>query len=486
MRSWFGFSVFFLAACGGGDGAGLPTAPPGTVPVASVTLSPNALDLPPGQNGAVTATLRAQNGAILTGRIVAWTSNAPSVATVSNGVVTGVSVGSATITATSEGKSADAPVTVTSTLATYVSVAAGGAHTCALTAAGAAYCWGRGESGQLGVPVSTTCAIDSANFPCRLTPGAVRTALVFTQLTAGGAHTCGLTSDGTAYCWGSNLVGQLGDNSNTDRNAPVAVLTALKFVSIDAGAQHTCALTSDGTAYCWGRNDRGQLGDATSFNRLVPVAVSGGLKFERIAAGGFNIGHTCALTNNGAAYCWGDNERGQLGIGTVDVLVSHPTPQLVAGGLTFTRLSAGLGRHNCALTAAGIAYCWGENSYGALGDGSSVDRATPIPVSGGLAFAQVSAGGFVGHSCGFDANGAAYCWGDNEVGALGNGTTNDKFTPFPVAGAFTLKSMDSGFRHTCAITTNGILYCWGSNGAGQLGVSSTVAQSVPSRVVGQP
>jgi alpha-tubulin suppressor-like RCC1 family protein len=217
----------------------------------------------------------------------------------------------------------------------------------------------------------------------------------------------------------------------------------------------------------------------------VPVAVTGSLSLRMIAAGGFDVGQTCALTNAGDAYCWGNNERGQLGLGTSDV-AAHAAPAPVSGGLTFTVLTAGLGRHTCALTATGAAYCWGENSFGALGDGSSTDRPVPTPVSGEVDFAQVMAGGFIGHTCGLTGSGAAHCWGDNEVGQVGDGSTTDRLEPVAVAGGHAFTRLDAGFRHTCGRASTGTVYCWGSNGAGQLGNDSNSPSAVPAKVVGQP
>lgn len=375
-----------------------------------------------------------------------------------------------------------APVTVV----TFASVFAGGAHTCALATSGAAYCWGRGESGQLGVPSpASTCMTDAGLFPCSMVPVPAGGGLTFAQLAAGGAHTCGLTGGGVAYCWGNNASGQLGDNSTTNRNAPVPVATGLTFASIDAGAAHTCALTSAGAAYCWGSNDRGQLGDGTTTSSSVPIAVSGGLALQRIAAGGFDIGHTCGLDETGDAYCWGDNERGQLGTGSPD-LNPHPVPEPVSGGLAFAALTAGLGRHSCALTAVGAAWCWGENTFGALGNRSRKDSAVPVAVSGRRTFIQLVAGGFIGHTCGLVASGAGYCWGENGVGQVGDGTTVDRSAPSAVRGGLTFTSVDAGFRHSCARASSGTVYCWGSNGAGQLGNNSNSHSSVPVKVFGQP
>ncbi len=379
------------------------------------------------------------------------------------------------------------PTTAPITGVSFEAIFAGGAHTCALTSVpGAAYCWGRGESGQLGVPAPpSTCVTDGGFSSCSMVPVPVGGGLAFEKLAGGGAHTCALTSDGTAYCWGNNTHGQLGDNSSTSQNAPVQVAGGLKFVSIDAGAVHTCAVTSAGEAYCWGRNDRGQLGDGTTTPRAVPVAVTGSLTFQRVAAGGFSVGHTCGLTDLGAAYCWGDNDRGQLGFGTSD-LNPHTSPGPVSGGLVFKGLTVGLDRHNCGLTDVGTAYCWGENAFGALGNGSTMRSAVPVAVTGSFSFHQVIAGGFIGHSCGVIDGGAAYCWGENEMGQVGDGTTIDRLAPTAVGGDLTFLSLDAGFRHTCGRTTTGTVYCWGSNGAGQLGNNSNDLSIVPAKVFGQP
>lgn len=367
----------------------------------------------------------------------------------------------------------------------FASVAAGGAHTCALDPGGAAYCWGRGESGQLGVPSPpSTCLTDAGLAPCSMVPVPVGGGLTFIQLAGGGAHTCALTAGGTAWCWGSNTRGQIGDNTTLSRDAPVPVATALTFVAIDAGAEHTCALTSVGAVYCWGGNRNGELGDGTTIDQLAPVPVGGNLTFQAVTAGGFLNGHTCGLEAGGAAWCWGNNVSGQLGIGASD-MSPHPVPALVAGGLTFTALTAGLGSHTCGLTGAGVAWCWGLGNQGALGIRPKRSSAVPVAVSGKLTFTELVAGGFFGHTCGL-VGGAGYCWGDNDRGQVGDGTTADRTVPTAVAGGLSFLDMDAGYAHSCGRVTTGTLYCWGASGAGQLGSNSNSDSTVPARVFGQP
>jgi len=262
----------------------------------------------------------------------------------------------------------------------FEAVFAGGAHTCALTSIpGAAYCWGRGESGQLGVPPpATTCLTDGGPYSCSMVPVPVGGGLTFETLAGGGAHTCALTVDGAAYCWGNNAYGQLGDGSTTNRNVPVQVAGGLTFASIDAGASHTCALTSVGNAYCWGRNNRGQLGNGTTNGSTVPVAVTGSMTFQFVAAGGFSIGHTCALTAAGAGFCWGENEKGQVGDGTTR---DRSIPRRIAGGLTFLSIDAGF-RHSCGRANTGTVYCWGSSGAGQLGNDTNSMSTVPAKVFG--------------------------------------------------------------------------------------------------------
>src|SRR5439155_189354 len=193
----------------------------------------------------------------------------------------------------------------------------------------------------------------------------------------------------------------------------------LVFARVSAGRSHACGVTSAGAAYCWGGNGYGQLGNGTTnvYGEGSPVLVLGGLSFATLSAGDV---HTCGLTTGGAAYCWGDNSAGQLGTGTT---MSSSSPVLVSGGLTFATVSTG-NLHTCGVTSAGAgrqAYCWGSNIDGQLGDGTTTQRTSPVVVVGVLSFAAVNGVSF--HTCSVTSAGAAYCWGDNSYGQLGDGTT---------------------------------------------------------------
>ncbi|PYP53402.1 MAG: cell wall anchor protein, partial [Gemmatimonadetes bacterium] len=220
------------------------------------------------------------------------------------------------------------------------------------------------------------------------------------------------------------------------------------------------------------------------------------LAFTTLGAGNF---HACGLTSSGAAYCWGDNSTGQLGIGVnaaPDTCATghgpcSRTPVAVAGGLTFTTLNVGT-QHTCARATDGSWYCWGLNNYGQLGTGATGPEtcaaapcsSTPVAVSVGINLTAVVAGRR--HSCGVTSAGAAYCWGENVSGQLGDGTTTNSLTPVAVAGGLTFATLSPFISHTCGLTTGGVGYCWGSNSHGELGDRTTTSSSVPVRVADQP
>src|SRR5437870_4737781 len=275
----------------------------------------------------------------------------------------------------------------------------------------------------LGTNTVTARQIGASGSPLTFTA----TATSGVTVDAGGFHSCAVRA-GQAFCWGNNGSGELGDGTTTGRPVPTPVGGGLSFAALSAGGSYTCGLTASGVAYCWGFNAFGDLGDGTTTDRLVPTPVAGGLSFAALSAG---FAHTCGVTTSGAAYCWGFNGSGGLGDGTTTQRLV-PTP--VAGGLTFAALSGATGgNYTCGVTTAGAAYCWGFNGSGNLGDGTTTQRLVPTPVAGGLPFAAVSAG--TNHTCGATTSGAAYCWGDNTVGELGDGTRTGRLVPTAVVFA---------------------------------------------------
>jgi alpha-tubulin suppressor-like RCC1 family protein len=456
-------------------------------PAATLKVAPGVTDLLLGDTLPLSATARDAADRLILRRPV-WTSDNPAVATVdATGVVKGVAVGSAVVVAALDGMSDTARITVTAALS-FTAIATGGAHTCALTALGTAYCWGRNHLGQAGD--GTT--ID------RLTPVRVSGTVRVTAVSPGGVHTCGVTADQSAYCWGPNWLGLLGTGSDigpeicgTDipcSRRPVAVVGGLRWRGLQGGLKHTCGLTTDGIAYCWGYDGHvGALGDGSTSGtwRTSPAPVAGGHTFAALSTGGAGFAHTCALTSQGAAYCWGSNhdrttDGGQLGDGT-NTDRSVPVP--VKDTLKFVTLSTGM-VHTCGLTAAGAAYCWGVNNSGQLGDGTTTHRLTPVAVLESIVFSSLAGGS--SHTCGLTAAGAAYCWGYNRYGGLGDGTTTNRLTPVQVAGGLSFTVLSAGGSHTCGLTATGVAYCWGEGEWGRLGSGTTTNSSLPVKVAGQP
>ena len=348
-------------------------------------------------------------------------------------------------------------------------------QTCALELSGRAFCWGANSIGNLGT---------GDDLP-RLVPAPVAGDLRFTQIAVAtyGSHACGVTVAGQAYCWGSSWSGQLGDGSGAEQGTavmlPQPVVGGHAIKQISAGGGHTCAITTSGAAYCWGSNGYGQLGTGNETPSSTPVAVAGGLTFRQIAAYDLN---TCGVTTDGAAYCWGEGSTGVLGNGG---MTGSNVPSLVSGGLTFASVSVGLWMA-CGVTTLGDGYCWGEDfGTGNLGTGSAEERrTTPALVTGGMKWKSIRAGGFV--ACGVAVTNVGYCWGQGDQGALGAGSANAKNTnrPIPIAGGLALDQVMSDY-HGCALTIEGLAYCWSSGRYGQIGDGSLRFWWEPVRVAGQ-
>ncbi|MBL8951085.1 MAG: hypothetical protein JNK82_09930 [Myxococcaceae bacterium] len=302
------------------------------------------------------------------------------------------------------------------------------------------------------------------------------------SLSAGLAHTCELSTSGHVKCWGQNARGELGLGDDLPRLEPVAIPELLEGVSqICAGASHSCALKSSGAVFCWGANDYAQLGVVSPASAPSPVqvpALSAGIR--HIAAG---AAHTCAVTIEGEVHCWGSNAHGELGNG-----VPSPTPSAApvrVEGLNDKAMMVVAGRsHTCALTPAGAVWCWGQNELGALGDDTSIDRALPVQPLG-LPGPAVSMSAGAGGTCAVLTSGDAWCWGNNANGQLGDGSRIHRARPVPVA---TLErdarfvSYGEGF--SCGATKTLRAMCWGKNDVGQLGDGTDAPRETPGLVRG--
>ncbi|MEU7907622.1 fibronectin type III domain-containing protein [Actinoplanes sp. NPDC049118] len=396
-------------------------------------------------------------------------------------------------------------------------VAVGDEHTCSVTIAGEIWCWGAAGDGQLGVGTGP-----DRDRPVRVTgqavfrpgddtpPGAIQA----TDIDAGGAHTCAVvnnsyhlfTDHGTVYCWGANDRGQLGDGTLTTRGRPVAVLEEADEVA--AGRRHTCALTGAGTVSCWGSNDAGQLGIGTvGGHRDTPQAVPGLTDVVTVGAGHDN---TCAVTENGRAWCWGADDHGQIGDGSGPG-APVPSPTLVdTSGVPGEIRQIDVGRgHGCAIADAesgGRAWCWGSGGAGQLGaGGTGGDEPKPVMVRGSELFFQIATGGDSTCATNYspdviiigDFTPGVYCWGDNSAGRLGVGDRANRSVPARVAdGEFEASVSPAAFfgyrhpmpayvsvgaGHTCTADIDAAVYCWGTNDAGQFGNRGNQDSDVPAK-----
>ncbi|KAF8056012.1 UVR8 [Scenedesmus sp. PABB004] len=382
---------------------------------------------------------------------------------------------------------AEAATACCTTAPAVVAVAASYVCTCALLRDTSVRCFGHNNKGQLGDGSITDRLVP---VPVTWPGGAPLTGVA--ELAAGGQHTCARLANGTAACWGDNTYGQLGDGTNTSRLNPVAVTQSLGgapltgVASITAGTSHTCAALVDGTAMCWGINDYGQLGIGNSnTKRLSPVAVMD-LDVPLAGVAGITAGsfHTCArLLANGTAACWGYNSHGELGDGT-NTDRRMPAHVTWPGGALLTdvaEINAGW-YHTCVRLANGTVGCWGYNDFGQLGDGTSgSNRPNPVAVSNLTGVTLVAAGA---RSTCVIAGSEVACFGENSYGQLGvtvnAGTGNANPTPMTVPGLSGAAGVAAGDLHTCAFWAGGLLECFGLNDYGQLGRNSTNLVANPS------
>jgi alpha-tubulin suppressor-like RCC1 family protein len=348
--------------------------------------------------------------------------------------------------------------------------------------------WGADEgdlsnasSGQLGT---------GANDANSSVPTLVSNTTTATAVAVGDSHACALLSNGTVECWGDNYYGELGtDTTTANSETPIAVTGLSNVIAIAAGAVHTCALVSGGTVQCWGSNDYGELGNDTSalcngsdMCSSAPVAVSNLTNVTAIAIGAEtdqNADHTCALLGTGKVECWGFNQDGELGNG------SMTTNGVAAAGpvsnVTNATAITGRAEGGCALISGGSVRCWGTNDVGQLGDGTTNDSPTSVAVSDLTDGMSLSVGPTGNSVCAVRSSGVAVCWGSNDTGQLGMGvqTEDMSMTPLPVSGLTNVSAIAVGSGHACALLATGNVECWGSDFYGELANATAMSDDNP-------
>jgi alpha-tubulin suppressor-like RCC1 family protein len=288
------------------------------------------------------------------------------------------------------------------------------------------------------------------------------------SMTTGLFAKCALDTQGNAFCWGTGIFGQLGTAGSGPITGAVPIPGGHVFSQISGGGSLDCGLTAGGAMFCWGNAQYPQMGNGppSTGTFLTPAAAGNGRAFSLIAVGS---NHACGISA-GVSYCWGFGHQGQLGTG--DTAKRYvPTPVQVPAGVAFTSLTAG-SSFTCGLTSTGAAYCWGDNSSGQLGNGSSSpsNSLVPIPVTGGHTFSALAVS--LAAVCGLASGGTVYCWGH---GANGNGTSANEYSPAPITQgslSFTQLAATGGLGAICALTSAGAAYCWGDNESGELGSGS--------------
>lgn len=343
---------------------------------------------------------------------------------------------------------------------------------CASFANGESWCWGYNEYGTVGNHSARSF------YSAHQDPQIINEILNPRSMALGWGLICWIDQDYAVYCKGNNSLGMMGSTRIRAANyVPNRSSNLDSFTSISHGWRHSCGIKSDGTAWCWGYNDYGQLGNGTTTTSYTPVQVSGITGVTSIAAGGM---HSCAVVAAGAIKCWGRNSRGQFGDST---LVSSSTPvNSLAGASTF--IAAGF-EHTCSLTVAGPneVQCWGDHTYGQGGDATATGgtKSTPVSIAGGYgSVLSLSAGAY--HTCLVNAA-VVRCWGLGTSGQLGNGASATSSTPVGIAAA-TVTQLSAGDYHTCARHSTGVVTCWGSNTRGCLGNNSSVSSNIPVAATG--
>ena len=357
-------------------------------------------------------------------------------------------------------------------------LSSGDANTCAILDDGSVSCWGDNTAGQIGDGTTT-----NRNTPTQTS--SLGTGRIAVSISSAYSKNCAILDDGSVSCWGFNGNSELGDGTTTDRNTPTQTLslgTGRTAVAISIGAGHTCALLDDASVSCWGNNDEGQIGDGTSINRTAPTQTSSLGTGRTAVAISSGYQHTCVILDDGSVSCWGYNGNGQLGDGTTTDRNTPTQTSSLGTGRTAVAISSGF-HHTCAVLDDGSVTCWGLG-WG-LGDGTWTDRNTPTQTSSlgtGRTAVAISSGFY--HTCAILDDGSVSCWGYNDDGELGDGTTTNRSTPTQTSSLGTGRTavaISSGTFHSCAVLDDGSVSCWGFNGNSELGDGTNTDRSAPTQ-----
>lgn len=351
---------------------------------------------------------------------------------------------------------------------------------CGVTTTGGLKCWGANNGHMVFDVTSQFNSIKQIN-----------QSLTFSKVSIGLSSMCGITPSNDLYCWGSNNMGQVGDRTNLDRDYPILIDPGIKYAMVDVGAStqtstqysYACGITMAGVLKCWGSNTSSKLGDGTTVAKNKPKVIDYGTTYSYVSTGDT---HTCAITTAGVLKCWGANANGQLGIGST---TAKSTPTVVDSGTAYSFVEVSelynSGKsHTCAITTAGDLKCWGSNAQGQLGNGTTTASSSPIVIDAGVTYSKVKIGsGFLqGYTCGLTTGQKIKCWGNNTYGGLGNGNTTQQLSPVPVDAGTDYKTLSTKGENSCAVTAAGQLKCWGYNFYKMVGDGTTINRNTPVNV----
>ena len=358
----------------------------------------------------------------------------------------------------------------------WIMVVSGRFFNCAIKTDNSAWCWGANANGQLG-----NLTLESQSEPVPVTGNQQ-----WQWLTAGPLHICAIDTERGLWCWGDNWSGQLGNGNFTDSIQPIRTDANTEYVMVAAGDFHTCASKQDQSFLCWGHNSYGQLGSGSNQNHtneyfLLPQQ-SGSMASDWVSID-VGLDHVCGIRNGGTLWCWGDNSSGQLASGS---FVGSALPRLIRNHYNWTQVSSGA-YNSCGIKTDGSLFCWGWNFNGQIGNGNffSGGATAPRAIESTPAWQSVTNGDY--HTCGIRDDNTAWCWGSNSDGQLGDGSWDadgaaDIASPNPVNTTLLWKSLTAGSGHNCGIAMDDMIYCWGWNAYGQLGTGDNTLQPLPTPI----